>query len=821
MVSGHAGVEGEEPTMKDLSLSVVRLTGVFLVGWGIVAVLGLVLHLGTAWPGWVVALPAAVAAEAIILLYRYEQRAVGVQKGRWLTGLRLAALGVMVWMLLEPVFSRRVERELEREVVIVMDDSASMHLVDEGSDRSRFAQAEAAVKESGLAKKLEGAVRVRTLRAARRALAEGDEEAEGWDQATDLANALETVLEQTPPDNLGGVVMLTDGRHNRPARVEDVARRFGIMDAPVGLVAVGSGKPPRDAAILEVRSPDSIYLGDRIRVAARIKVDGYRGQEVTLRLRRGEEVLEAKKVRITGERHREEVRFQHVPEAGGVGQYTLELVPKRGETFENNNTWGFETAVTDARTNVLVVDSFPRWEFRYLRNLFYGRDKSIHLQYVLLNPDTVRGQRDEALPASAARRFGEARATRLPENEDEWRKFDVIIVGDVPEEALGNTTWEILERCVSERAALLVAVAGPRSMPHAYRSEVARSLFPVECSPRAGTHFEEETPPFRLTLTAAGRNHPVTAQSDSRLENDRIWAGFPKIRWRHPVDGVKEGAEILVVAGSPEEERRVTSAAELGDALVRLARRRERQEKQAVLVTQQVGHGKVAMLLTDRTWRLREGVGDVFHHRFWGQLVRWGAGPNLRSGTALVRLGSDALSYTGDDRLQITARLWDPDKTPVEDSSLRAEVWRDGGKLVTVPLAYRDGSNGLHEAAAGPFRAPGRYEISLVGDEARRLMKESGVEKVATGFRVVGARNPVELSETTLNRPLLATIAELSGGRVVDPPETGALAGLFFSGEETREELLETRLWDNWALLLLFCGLLASEWVIRRGSGLP
>jgi hypothetical protein len=202
-------------------------------------------------------------------------------------------------------------------------------------------------------------------------------------------------------------------------------------------------------------------------------------------------------------------------------------------------------------------------------------------------------------------------------------------------------------------------------------------------------------------------------------------------------------------------------------------------------------------------------------------LVRWGAGPNLRSGTAKVRLGSDHLSYTGDDRVRITARLWDENMNPVEDPSLKAEVWSGGEKLTTVPLVYREGSPGLHEATAGPFPKSGRYEILLTGKKAEKLFQEDGARKVDTNFRVVGSMSPVELSETTLNRPLLETIAELSGGRVVEAGETGQLAGLFLTGDETREELRETRLWDHWLLLILFCGLLTTEWVIRRGSGLP
>ena len=800
----------------------IRGPVVFGASWGLMELLRKVLHLGTGWPLWTIALITALAVEFIIFLYRYEQSAVGRTKGNWLTALRLLALLALVWMLLQPVFSRKVNRELEQEVVVVLDDSASMDLVDPGATASRYDMAANAINESGLFDDLEGRVGVRFMRAARKALGEDEEEAEGWDQATDLANAMTTVLEQVPPDNLAGIVMMTDGRHNRPGRVEDVARRYGILDAPIGVVGIGSEESPRDAAILEVRSPDAIYLGDRLRVTTVVKFDGYRGRRAKVLLKKGEEIVQEQVISIPQDHHREEVRFNDVPEADGINAYTVELENLGEEFFDRNNSWQFETAITDARTNVLILDSHPRWEFRYLRNLFYGRDKSIHLQYVLLEPDTILGQQEERVPASAARKFGDAQATDLPESEEEWRKFDVIIIGDVPPESINENTWDIIRSCVTDRAAFLVTIAGPRHMPHAFESGIARDLFPVRYTPGRRTFFGTKEPPFRLILTAEGRNHPITAQSDSRLENERLWGEFPDFRWRHPVDGVKEGASVLVVASSEEsEEEAVGNADDLRSALSRLAQRKEREAKNALLVAQQVGNGKVAMLLTDRTWRLREGVGDIYHHRFWGQLVRWGAGPNLRSGTSSVRLGTDQLSYTGDDRLQITARLLDEQKNPVEDESLKAEIWRDGEKLTTVQMSYVEGSPGLHKAQAGPFPGSGDYQIRLEGRKASDLLEGEGAGGVSTAFRVVGAMSPVELSETTLNRPLLDTLAELSGGRVVAPEDAGQLAGLFLTGEETREELRETRLWDHWALLVLFCALLTSEWVIRRGSGLP
>ena len=780
------------------------------------------LHLATGWPLWTVALIAALAAEIILRLYQYEQGAIGRTKGQWLTGLRLLALVALVWMLLQPVFSRKVDRKLEQEVVVVLDESASMNLVDPGETFTRYDIAAEAINKSGLFEELQGKVRVRLMRAARKALGQEEEAAEGWDQATDLANAMTTVLEQVPPDNLAGLVMMTDGRHNRPGRVEDVARRFGILDAPIGVVGIGSEESPRDAAILEVRSPDAIYLGDRLRVAAVVKFDGYRGRRAKVLLKKGEEIIQEKIIPIPQDHHREEVRFNDVPEVDGINAYSVELENLGEEYFDQNNRWQFETAITDARTNVLIVDSHPRWEFRYLRNLFYGRDKSIHLQYVLLEPDTILGQTVSPVPASAARKFGDAQATELPISEEEWRKFDVIIIGDVPSESIDENTWDIIRGCVTERAAFLVAIAGPRHMPHGIESETARDLLPINYTPGSRTFFGSKEKPFRLVLTAQGRNHPVTAQSDSRLENERLWGEFPDFRWRLPVEGVKEGADVLVVASSEDSEgTAVSDLDDLSSALSRLAQRKDREAKNAILVSQQVGNGKVAMMLTDRTWRLREGVGDIYHHRFWGQLVRWGAGPNLRSGTSSVRLGTDNLSYTGDDRIQITARLLDIEKNPVRDESLKAEVWRDGEKLTTVQMSYLEGSPGLHGAQAGPFSGSGDYQIKLVGKKAAELLEADGDGGVSTAFRVVGAMSPVELSETTLNRPLLDTLADLSGGRVVAPEDAQQLAGLFLTGEETRQELRETRLWDHWILLALFCALLTSEWGIRRGSGLP
>jgi hypothetical protein len=39
------------------------------------------------------------------------------------------------------------------------------------------------------------------------------------------------------------------------------------------------------------------------------------------------------------------------------------------------------------------------------------------------------------------------------------------------------------------------------------------------------------------------------------------------------------------------------------------------------------------------------------------------------------------------------------------------------------------------------------------------------------------------------------------------------------TGEDSRRH--ETRLWDSWWLLMLFCALVTTEWVLRKLNGLP
>lgn len=646
---------------------------------------------------------------------------------------------------------------------------------------------------------------------------------------TDLTGALEYIIDNSAPESLAGVLLLSDGRHNGGLLPEDSLRQLAVQNTPLSAVPIGGKTGPVDISLLNLKAPESIYLDDRVVVAAEAKLDGMLGKTVTAELVSNDEVVDTVEIEVTDVNYRTEIRFVHRPEEKGILDYQIRLEPDEREIFQNNNQWDFKVAVTDDRTNVLLVDSFPRWEFRYLRNLFYGRDKSVHLQYVLTNPDEIfRGQRPDPVAASATRKFGEAAATMLPRSPEEWQLFDVIILGDIAPNALSARDWKAIEEAVTRRGALLVCVAGARHMPHGIENETLQKLLPITYTVSSETQLGSPDEAYHIELTSAGQTHPVTSQSTSRSLNQERWAGFPLMRWRFQPDGVKETAEVLAYAraeGKPAIYETVTpdgSPGSVEQAIERLANRKEIEKENALVSTIRAGLGKVLMLNFDETWRFRYGVGDTYHHRFWGQITRWGAGENLRSGNERVRLGSDRLSYTPTDAINVTAKLLDAERRPIMDGDIEVEIWRDQERVGTQRMSYRSDSSGIYETSLSGLSEEGEYELRLVGDEVEDSLEDlpEEVDYISTELLVVNTRNPVELAELTSDREFLKRATSITGGEMV---ELGNLDGLLSSFGAPKETLTERRnisLWDTWPLLLTFLGVLTTEWILRRRSGL-
>lgn len=644
--------------------------------------------------------------------------------------------------------------------------------------------------------------------------------------ATDYTAALEDVMVKVPSEELAGVLILSDGLDNGEISVEPVARRLGGRGVRVSSVLVGSSTLPKDIALADINAPESIFLGDKVRVRSRISASYARGTNLTVSLLLDGDVVDKLSMPISEDLFVRDISLTHSPTNNGLVRYQLKIDEIDGERFPSNNTWNVDVAVSDDRTHVLLIDDYPRWDFRYLRNLFFARDKSVHLQYYLHHPDTILGIDVTNRPpaASASRPFGDAEAGALPENSEEWKKFDAIIIGDVGPELITPEIQKTIKECVEERGALLITIAGPRAMPHRYPEDSQlRGLLPgIFETPKANADFwKGPEASYKVELSPLGRHHPVMQQSPSVTENEQAWSSLPKFVWRFPIIDVTSGAEIIATA-KVEDDGKAEVAVTAENVLDLMEQEKRERIKRALIIAQNVGRGKVLQLNTDESWRLRYRIGDTRHHRFWGQVIRWGLGERLRSGTSQLRIGTERMTHSTLDSVRILARILDKNMAPISNAApfaIVSSIDTNSTIKMRVPLNYVTDSQGLYEAIVEPISEPGAYSVSI-----ENPWKWSGEadksREIATTFFVASSRRPIEMARIGVDSEKLELLAKWTGGRVVRPAEAKSLLGAFGEKRRIVTEPLEIVIWDEPLLFILLAISLIVEWILRKRGGL-
>ncbi len=644
-------------------------------------------------------------------------------------------------------------------------------------------------------------------------------------QMTDLAAALEKVITEMPADRLAGILLLTDGQHNAPSRVEPLARRIGLQQVPICSIVFGAGaRPTTDAAVVSLEAPEAIYVKDKMYLNATVKLGGMAGKTVRVTLYDGDRTCGEQIIRVEGDSLRTRIQLADEPKETGLHAYRVKIEDVEGEVLATNNESRLSVSVSDEQTRMLVLAGRARWEFRYLKNLFASRDHTVELQYVLLHPDRIPGQPPRpVVHASAARDKNDAEATAPPENEAEWMKFDVIVLGDIEPSVLRAADLEAIRKFVTERAGTLIVVAGPRHMPHAYADTPLAEMLPVSFAAPAGGEVGYVTPPersFRVALTAEGRGHVIMRLKVDAEENLATWNSLPEIHWRHPLPRAKAAATVLAYAMPPEPPEFLIPRREHEVPTEEvLAQRRQFVRGRALISLHHIALGRVLFLSFDRTWRLRYRVGDRHHHRFWGQVLHWATADKLAAGTHLVKIGTDRPIYPAHTSVRVRAKITKADFSPIVSDTVVAKIFAGDRLVLRKKMAFVPNSLGGYAADLGPLPG-GTYRFELEAPDAASLLAAEGVETVSPEF-FVQQTLAVEQVELAADRGLLERLATLTGGIVADPPRALDTLAAFGAPTLKHTERRQWSIWDSWPFLALIVLIAGAEWFLRKRARLP
>ena len=585
------------------------------------------------------------------------------------------------------------------------------------------------------------------------------------------------------------VIIFSDGQHNVDGSdPRAMASLLAERRVPIYTVGLGSLTRPEDISLRSIEGPQSVFYEDRVQGELVIDDDMPAGKPFTVRIELGDHVIwqqnlvtERTNIRripfdfaikeLVDEQlksQKQDVTLLNVPLP-----FKASVSPIEGEIEKGNNEAQMTIhAVTEPR-RILIIDGRPRWETRYLRNLF-ERDQRWQVNTV------VAGTSSSAL----AWRRGEERGA-FPRDLQTLYKYDVILFGDVPPGMLTQVELEQLRDFVGERGGGLIFVDGQRGHLRSYSQTPIAELLPVDWL--GSLHVEAGLRPTRLKLTASGQSAtPLRLLSDP-LENAALWQELQSPHWLAPIRPLA-GSQVLVEGVYGERTL-------------------------PAVVQRNYGAGKVIYTGFDETWRWRYEVADVYHAKIWNQLARHVGEQPYAVQDQFVKLDAGSPTYRPGERAEIRARLRDREGKPMFSAKIEAQLMRDGRKVATIPLEAGDNRSGSFRGLTGSLE-PGQYEVAL----AVQGMNDSDLR--ARAKFTVEAPLSIERRAVIMDEDLLKQMAQRATGRYYREEDIAKLIARLEPTSRGRIIVTETALWRSYWWFVPIMLLLTTEWLLRKRAGM-
>ncbi len=601
--------------------------------------------------------------------------------------------------------------------------------------------------------------------------------------ATELGAALQQIAFNNSAQPIEAAILITDGGQNAGRDPRELAS--SVAGTTLHIVPIGNTKIERDVVLHHTHAPKAVLQNDMVVIESGISAYDCEKEQLQVELMEGEKVLERQNVSVTSPVFDTQIQFRW--KAAQIGKHTLgmRVVPVEKERTEENNAARIDLHVMEEKLRVLVADNFPRWETRYLLNLF-KRDERVEFDQLLFEPQ---------------RSAGEGVRSAFPASLQEWSKYRIVILGDVLPSQLRPEQQKQLQDYVTQAGGNLIIVAGKDAMPASYLDAPLGALLPVQAGDRALPNND----PFYLHVADEASQSLATQIGENAAASLRAWREMSE---KLPIYGLSEFSKPKPTTHSLIWASKQKSGFDPGDAWTR-----------SFLSWHYVGAGRVVYLAAPLTYQLRYRQGDNFHHRFWGQLLRWAAARDLAEGSQTVRLSSDKLRYEAGEPVQIMAQLRQLDGKVVGNAALQIEASQHGRVLQNVTLkedASRPGSYNvlLPQLPAGPVK------MQLLGERVSELL---GIEKYSKPIEITVTIDPsaeLELRNPLCNMPLLCQIADTSGGLILPPTGLAAALKQLDLEPEVSETISKKPLWNRWDLFWLFLLSLGLEWAGRKYLGL-
>ena len=728
-----------------------------------------------AWPKWLLAvfIVAAAVGLALLIRWRLPQAAPNLKSWRigliWLLQSSLAA--VLLILLWQPAIMIAELKPQQNIIAVLVDDSRSMGIAEDGVTRQ--AQATKPL-QNGVLAELQKKFQTRLYRVDSTASRITSlDELHAAAPVTHIGDSLKQVAEETSDLPIGAVVLLSDGAENSGGIDAETIATLRNRHIPIHTVGVGREQAPHDVEINDVSVPARALADSRLAATVTLHQRGYAGQKAMLRVRDGNKILDAREVTLgpDGNLQTESMLFN----AGEAGSKALQfsIDPLAGEENTANNSVMRMVNVQSDKHRILYIEGEPTWEYKFIRRAEDG-DRVVQIVSMLRTTENKLYWQGLDDPKDQPQGF--------PSKAEDLFKYDAIVVGSVEASYFTAAQQTLIQEFVDRRGGGLLLLGGRSSLADGgWGASSMADLLPVVLPNRKDTFHRD---PATAELTPAGADSIICRLVEDPAKNADRWKKLPYLMNYEDPGTPKPGAAVL-------------------------AQMNVGNRKMPLLITQNFGRGRVAVLATEGTWRwqMSQAVEDQTHQFFWQQLLRWLVSSTPGHVTASV----PSQMLFDDGRVQISADVRDKDYAPAADSQVQAHITGPDGVAASVDLSPDPNTPGVFHADWTADK-PGSYLAEVTANHAadpvgRDVLTFARMDGVAENFH------------TEQNRELLEKLSAETGGRYWTPQELSKLPSEITYSEAGITIRQTKDLWNMPAVFLLLLLLPAAEWLLRRRWG--
>ncbi|HWB64653.1 MAG TPA: hypothetical protein VG603_14150, partial [Chitinophagales bacterium] len=294
---------------------------------------------------------------AALLYYHdttFDEKSAGIKTWKYLmAGARFVVVSILAVLLLSPFIRSRHTQKFKPIVAIVADNSESVK-AGLGKDTTLYQQK---IKE--LANALSDKYEVAEFSA-------GDKLRKGVDfsfndKSTDLSTALSDVSDLYYNQNLGAVIIASDGIYNKGVNPVYTAAQASY---PIYTIAIGDTTVKKDQKIANTYCNSIVYLSDQFGLRADVEANNYAGKATKLgvyQIETGAEpkLLQSKDISYTSDNFYQQFDFILNADKAGIMHYRLVLGNLEGEATLKNNVRDIFVEVLDGRQKILLVANSP------------------------------------------------------------------------------------------------------------------------------------------------------------------------------------------------------------------------------------------------------------------------------------------------------------------------------------------------------------------------------------------------------------------------------------------------------------------------------